>query len=163
MAGQAKPRKRIVPEQILSPTKSQAESGGLTTAVGPKVVLGDLKEHSVLAAELLGAGRKIHVNLARYQAEKKAVDWKEVRWPWLPQPFRSLPPGPCRPLTSRTGLFHPTPPQLLKERGVKREKRVMGPQTGDGPGGLLAPSRAAATNPLALVMQKLERAVGMVR
>ena len=78
---QAKPaRRRIVPEQILSPTKSQADTESLNlTAAGPRLELGDLKEHSAVAAELLGAGRKIYIDLAAYQRSEKEVDWKEVR------------------------------------------------------------------------------------
>jgi hypothetical protein len=79
MATQAKPaRRRIVPEQILSPTKSQAETDSLKTAAGPRLELGDLKEHSAVATELLGAGRKVYIDLAAYQRSEKEVDWKEV-------------------------------------------------------------------------------------
>lgn len=77
---EAKPaRRRIVPEQIFSPTKSQAEIESLAATTGPRVELGDLTKHSAIAADLLGPGRKIYVDLAAYQREEKAVDWKEVR------------------------------------------------------------------------------------
>ena len=76
---EAKPaRRRIIPVQIFSPTKSQAETESLAATTVNRVELGDLKEHSAIAAELLGPGRKIYVDLAAYQREEKAVDWKEV-------------------------------------------------------------------------------------
>jgi hypothetical protein len=76
---QAKPaRRRIVPEQILSPTKSQTDTETLKAAAGPRLELGDLKEHSAVATELLGAGRKVYIDLASYQRSEKEVDWKDV-------------------------------------------------------------------------------------
>jgi hypothetical protein len=81
MAAQPKPaRRRIVPEQILSPTKSQADTESLKAAAGPRLELGDLKEHSAVATELLGAGRKVYIDLAAYQRSEKEVDWKEVSY-----------------------------------------------------------------------------------
>lgn len=132
MAAQAKPaRRRIVPEQILSPTKSQVDTESLKTATGPQLELGDLKEHSAVATELIGAGRKVYIDLAAYQRGEKEVDWKE----------------------------------LLKERGIKIDKRAPIPQPeGDGsPGNLRGglSGRGDAINPLAAVIQRLERAVGM--
>jgi len=81
MTDPAKPaRRRIIPQQIFSPTKSHAESegGAPTTAVSQLMEIGDLKEHSHLACTLLGAGRKIYVDLAKYQKEERSVNWKEV-------------------------------------------------------------------------------------
>lgn len=80
MSEQAKPaRKRIVPQQILSPTKSFSQSQAETERpVGPCTEVGDLKEQSQLAARLLGPGRKIYVDLRTHQAGQKPVDWKEA-------------------------------------------------------------------------------------
>ena len=55
--------------------------------------------------------------------------------------------------------------QLLKERGVKSDKRAPVPEpAGEIPGPFRGgpPSRTEAINPLAAVIQRLERAVGMV-
>ena len=79
MAQPAKPPRRIVPQQILSPSKSRADSEGPSAATTKVVELGTLKEHSVLAATLLGPGRKIYVDLAKHQRDQAPVDWKEVR------------------------------------------------------------------------------------
>ena len=76
MTQQPKPRKRIIPEQIISPTK--AHNGNLAATASPQVEIGDLKVHSTVAAEQLGPGRKIYVDLAEYQKNAKAVDWREV-------------------------------------------------------------------------------------
>lgn len=89
---QPKPaRRRIVPEQILSPTKSQADTESLKTAAGPQLELGDLKEHSAVATELLGAGRKVYIDLAAYQRSEKEVDWKEVSYSLLRVPTHDRP------------------------------------------------------------------------
>lgn len=84
MGEPAKPvRRRIVPQQILSPTKSQFDAEGSQPAAAAsqqQVEIGDLKEHSELATTLLGPGRKIYVDLAKFQRDQKPVDWKEVRY-----------------------------------------------------------------------------------
>jgi hypothetical protein len=73
-----KERKRIVPQLIISPVKAPIEDGP-STVQQALADLGDLKQHSELAANLLGQGRKIHIDLAAQQREQKPVDWKEVR------------------------------------------------------------------------------------
>lgn len=80
---EAKPaRRRIVPEQLFSPAKatsSQTGADSLQSPGGQQVELGDFKEHSTRVATLLGPQRKIYVDIAAYQREGNAVDWKNVR------------------------------------------------------------------------------------
>ena len=84
--GQAKPeRRRIVPQQIITPTKPMSHTDSLGD--GPRSLgsrsddVGDLKAHSELAARLLGPGRKIYIDLSDFQAQQKEVNWKEVSSP----------------------------------------------------------------------------------
>lgn len=80
-APEKKERKRIQPQLILSPTKSAAENDAVAARAKQALAdLGDLKEQSEIAANLLGPGRKIYVDLPSYQREEKFVDWKEVRF-----------------------------------------------------------------------------------
>lgn len=59
----------------------------------------------------------------------------------------------------------PLPPQLLKERGIKSTAAREGPAPADGEPSAPAvlPARAEPANRLAAVIQRLERAVGLVR
>lgn len=80
MSEQTKPvRRRIVPQQIISPTKPQSESEA-NGATAVQVDIGNLKDHSALAAKLLGPGRKLYVDLVAHQKEQKPVNWKGVRY-----------------------------------------------------------------------------------
>lgn len=70
-----KPRKRIVPQLLSSPTGTSKHK--IDALSGPLQV-DNLKEQYTQAKELLGPGRKIYVNLAPYQTEHKQVSWKRV-------------------------------------------------------------------------------------
>lgn len=169
MADVAKPvRRRIIPQQIITPTKSQQESEALSplATATQQVEITDLKEHSAVAAELLGPGRKIYIDLAEYQREQKAVDWKEV------SSGGNRSPGDDPVITSRWLLLqlHLRNPltfpivqlQLLKERGVKipRPGRAAKDDALPGANRFAAPAREPL-NPLARVILKLERTTGM--
>jgi hypothetical protein len=70
-----KPRKRIVPQLLSSPTGTSKHK--IDALSGPLQV-DNLKEQYTQAKELLGPGRKTYVNLAPYQTEHKQVSWKRV-------------------------------------------------------------------------------------
>lgn len=70
-----KPRKRIVPQLLSSPTGTTKHK--IDALSGP-LQIDNLKEQYTQAKELLGPGRKIYVNLAPYQTEHKQVSWKRV-------------------------------------------------------------------------------------
>jgi len=71
----AKPKRRIVPQQISSPTGISKHK---VDALSGNFKIGDLKEQERLGKELLGAGRKLHVTLVPFQKEQKQVNWKKV-------------------------------------------------------------------------------------
>ncbi len=72
-----KPRRRIVPQQVVSsPTSPAPES----LQIAPQAVLvTDLRKQAELAASLLGPGRKIWVDLKPYQDSSEEVNWRKVR------------------------------------------------------------------------------------
>ncbi|WPT16222.1 hypothetical protein PSENEW3_00004229 [Picochlorum sp. SENEW3] len=70
-----KPRKRIVPQLLSSPTGTSKHK--IDALSGPLQV-DNLKEQYTQAKELLGPGRKIYVNLAPYQTEHKQVSWNRL-------------------------------------------------------------------------------------
>lgn len=144
---QPKPvRRRIVPEQIISPNRNQAvvpepEAPGANHQQD-KIELGDLKEHSELASTLLGPGRKLYVDLASYQKQGKAIDWKELLT--------------AQQVQSGGGDGDDKRPEVGQddnragEMGKEVEKGRL-----DSPG--------APRNPLAAVIRRLERTIGMAR
>ncbi len=70
-----KPRKRIVPQLLSSPTGTSKHK---VDALSGALQVENLKEQYTQAKDLLGPGRKIYVNLAPYQTEHKQVSWKRV-------------------------------------------------------------------------------------
>ena len=68
-----KRRRRIVPQQITSPTKNtQSIAHALSCPINV-----DLREQSRKGREL-GPGRKLWVDLKPYQNEKRQVNWKRL-------------------------------------------------------------------------------------
>jgi hypothetical protein len=77
-----KPRRKIVPELIVSPVRTIANDATAPSPSANLEPLGDLKAQSELAAELLGPGRKIYVKLAPTEERPvPVVSWAQVRPP----------------------------------------------------------------------------------
>ncbi len=73
MSSEPKTRRRIVPQQITSPTKDR---GSIEHALSAPITV-DLKEQERKGREL-GPGRKIWVDLKPFQNEKRQVNWKRL-------------------------------------------------------------------------------------
>lgn len=71
----AKPKRRIVPQQISSPTGISKHK---VDALSGNFKIGDLREQERLGKELLGAGRKMYITLVPFQKEQRQVNWKKV-------------------------------------------------------------------------------------
>jgi hypothetical protein len=70
-----KPRKRIVPQLLSSPTGASKHK--IDALSGP-LKIEKLKDQAKRAKDVLGPGRKIYVDLAPYQSEHKQVSWKKL-------------------------------------------------------------------------------------
>ena len=70
-----KPRKRIVPQLLSSPTGASKHK--IDALSGP-LKIESLKDQAKRAKDALGPGRKIYVDLAPYQSEHKQVSWKKL-------------------------------------------------------------------------------------
>ena len=73
MSPETKKRRRIVPQQITSPTKDR---GSIAHALNAPIHV-DLKEQERKGREL-GPGRKLWVDLKPFQNEKRQVNWKRL-------------------------------------------------------------------------------------
>eukprot|EP00890_Picochlorum_soloecismus_P004895 jgi/Picsp_1/5406/NSC_02766-R1_---NA--- len=71
----AKPKRRIVPQQISSPTGISKHK---VDALSGNFKIGDLREQERLGKELLGDGRKVYITLVPFQKEQKQVNWKKI-------------------------------------------------------------------------------------
>lgn len=76
MAAQAKPRRRIVPEQVVPTSPVSPEAAGVPTPSAAALEVADLRQQAERAPTLLGPGRKIWVDLGPYRGQD--VNWKKV-------------------------------------------------------------------------------------
>lgn len=75
----AKPRRRIVPEQVVLSPSSPASPHPAQPPSQPPLHALDLQQQAALAPTLLGPGRKVWVDLRAYQGQE--VDWRKVGGP----------------------------------------------------------------------------------
>lgn len=137
-----KPRRRIVPQMLASPSSERpiefGDVGGAAAAgTAPPEVQQDQQAQAEWARENLGLDRKVFLDLTT--ADNKEVDWRKVRLRegGAQEVITVAPPSAATRLSLRHPLSHTCAlalPQILKERGVQKPGKAAAKQTGDGEG-----------------------------